>query len=216
MSHSPSRLELRVTAPSAPASTGRCSGPISGSAAPRRSDMSRHWLRARRRARGRRRSRPLPGVTFEHARGAMARARAAASRGPSADGADRDAARVGGRRAQPRRSMDLPATRTLADLTRDDRRRLVHAIAGVALPVPDSRGYSYAEVDRRRRRPDEIDPGTMESDGAGTVSGRRDPGRGRTSGRLQLPVGLVDGARGGTALAREPVSAGGPLARPGG
>jgi predicted Rossmann fold flavoprotein len=57
---------------------------------------------------------------------------------------------------------------TLAHLTREDRRRLAHALIGARLEVEDSRGYAYAEVTAGGVPLDEIDTATMES--------RRQPG----------------------------------------
>jgi predicted Rossmann fold flavoprotein len=52
---------------------------------------------------------------------------------------------------------------TLAHLTRDDRRRLVHALVAWPLAVEGSRGYNYAEVTAGGVSLDEIDPSTMAS-----------------------------------------------------
>jgi len=52
---------------------------------------------------------------------------------------------------------------TLAHFTRDDRRRLVHALIGWPLAVEGSRGYNYAEVTAGGVSLDEIDPSTMAS-----------------------------------------------------
>ncbi|HEX5215627.1 MAG TPA: NAD(P)/FAD-dependent oxidoreductase [Vicinamibacterales bacterium] len=52
---------------------------------------------------------------------------------------------------------------TLAGLTRDARRALVHATVGWPLPVTDSRGYNYAEVTAGGVDLTEIDPSTMAS-----------------------------------------------------
>ena len=51
----------------------------------------------------------------------------------------------------------------LAQLARDDRRRLVHALTRWVLPVVDSRGYTYAEATAGGVPLTEIDPATMES-----------------------------------------------------
>jgi predicted Rossmann fold flavoprotein len=51
----------------------------------------------------------------------------------------------------------------LADLTRADRRCLVHATLNCPLPVRDSRGYTYAEATAGGVDLSEIDPATMES-----------------------------------------------------
>ena len=52
---------------------------------------------------------------------------------------------------------------TLAALTRDARRALVHATVAWPLPVVDSRGYNYAEVTAGGVDLAEIDPSTMAS-----------------------------------------------------
>jgi len=52
---------------------------------------------------------------------------------------------------------------TLAHLSRDARRRLVHALLASPLAVRDSRGYNFAEVTAGGIPLDEIDPATMES-----------------------------------------------------
>jgi len=52
---------------------------------------------------------------------------------------------------------------TMAHVTREDRRRLAHAVLATPLEVEDSRGYSYAEVTAGGVPLDEIDTATMES-----------------------------------------------------
>ena len=52
---------------------------------------------------------------------------------------------------------------TMAHLTREDRRRLAHAVLATPLEVEDSRGYGYAEVTAGGVPLDEIDTATMES-----------------------------------------------------
>ena len=54
-------------------------------------------------------------------------------------------------------------TTSLADLSRDARRALVHALTALPLHVTSSRGYSYAEATAGGVTLDEIDPSTMES-----------------------------------------------------
>ncbi len=51
----------------------------------------------------------------------------------------------------------------LATLTRETRRRLVHALTAWPLDVLDSRGWNHAEVTAGGIALDEIDPATMES-----------------------------------------------------
>jgi predicted Rossmann fold flavoprotein len=57
----------------------------------------------------------------------------------------------------------LPADRALADVTREDRRRLVHGLTAWPLPVVDTRGYNFAEVTAGGVPLTEIDPATMAS-----------------------------------------------------
>jgi predicted Rossmann fold flavoprotein len=60
-------------------------------------------------------------------------------------------------------SLQLPGDRLLSALTREDRRRLVHALIAWPLPVLDTRGYNYAEVTAGGVDLSEIDPATMQS-----------------------------------------------------
>jgi predicted Rossmann fold flavoprotein len=57
----------------------------------------------------------------------------------------------------------IDASTTLSHLTREDRRRLIHALLEMPLDVRDSRGYNYAEVTAGGIPLTEIDPATMES-----------------------------------------------------
>jgi predicted Rossmann fold flavoprotein len=57
----------------------------------------------------------------------------------------------------------IPAEVTLAHVTREHRRRLVHSLLETPLAVTESRGYSYAEVTAGGIPLDEIDPATMQS-----------------------------------------------------
>jgi predicted Rossmann fold flavoprotein len=52
---------------------------------------------------------------------------------------------------------------TMAHVSRDDRRRLIHALVETPVEVVDSRGYGYAEVTAGGIPLDEIDPATMQS-----------------------------------------------------
>jgi predicted flavoprotein YhiN len=61
------------------------------------------------------------------------------------------------------RELDLDGTTRLAQLPRDARRRLVHALLEWPLPVRDSRGYNFAEVTAGGIPLEEIDPARMES-----------------------------------------------------
>lgn len=59
--------------------------------------------------------------------------------------------------------LGIPADRAAGELTRDDRRRLVHALTEWPLPVTGTRGYNYAEVTSGGVELTEIDPSTMQS-----------------------------------------------------
>ena len=58
---------------------------------------------------------------------------------------------------------EVPRETTLAHFSRDDRRRLSHALVGRPLPVVGDRGYTYAEATAGGVSLDEIDPSTMRS-----------------------------------------------------
>jgi predicted Rossmann fold flavoprotein len=60
-------------------------------------------------------------------------------------------------------ALSIPADLTLASLSRDDRRRVVHALSAWPLPVTDTRGYNFAEVTAGGVPLTEIDPSTMGS-----------------------------------------------------
>lgn len=125
-------------------------------------NASRHWLRARLEGRGAAMELSvLPGETFASIEQWLAgeqrkRPRtlvrtAIASRLPAAVA---DAWTEG---------ADVMPSTTLAHLTREDRRRLIHALVETPLAVRDSRGYNYAEVTAGGIPLTEIDPSTMES-----------------------------------------------------
>jgi predicted Rossmann fold flavoprotein len=146
--------------------TERIRGPLLwthfGISGPAALDMSRHWLRAR-----------LEGLTADVTANLL----------PEQTFETAETAWTAKARRQPRLALhsalaeQLPASLAaalihhagldagtkLADLTRDARRTLVHAITGLPLPVTDSRGYNYAEATAGGVALDEIDPATMES-----------------------------------------------------
>ena len=95
-------------------------------------------------------------------------------------------------------ALGIDASTTLASLTRDDRRRVSHALTAWPIPIVDSRGYNFAEAtaggvalhgDRS------VDDGVEVL--SGTLPGGRDAGRRRPPWRVQLSVGLVERGRGG-------------------
>jgi predicted Rossmann fold flavoprotein len=60
-------------------------------------------------------------------------------------------------------ALELDGTTPAAHFTRDDRRRLAHALAAWPLPVIGARGYTVAEATAGGVSLTEIDPATMES-----------------------------------------------------
>jgi predicted Rossmann fold flavoprotein len=60
-------------------------------------------------------------------------------------------------------ALGLSEELSMGRLERNDRRRLVRALAEWTLPVVDSRGYSFAEVTAGGIPLDEVDPSTMAS-----------------------------------------------------
>ncbi len=132
---------------------------ISGPAA---LDASRHWLRARLEGR------PVqvtasfaPGERFETMEDRWIAA--AAARPRQSIGAllaeSMPASMAEALAAATGTARDIP----LAQLTRDARRRLLHAILEWSLPIVDSRGYTYAEATAGGVRLDEVDVSTMGS-----------------------------------------------------
>ena len=125
-------------------------------------NASRHWARAQLEKRPVRLTLNLhPGERFEpvDARwidAAVERPRASVRSVLAADLPDAVAVAVLG-------VLGIPPDRTAAELTRDDRRRLVHALTEWPLPVIDTRGYTFAEVTSGGVDLTEIDPATMES-----------------------------------------------------
>jgi len=125
-------------------------------------NASRHWARARLEAREVRLTLNLhPGESFEHldarlVSAATARPRATLRSTIAADLPEAVAVAL-------LKALDLPVDLPLADLARDDRRRIVHALTAWPLPVADTRGYNFAEVTAGGVDLGEIDPSTMES-----------------------------------------------------
>jgi predicted Rossmann fold flavoprotein len=125
-------------------------------------DASRHWARARLEQRGVRLTLNLhPRERFDDVGARWLRAAAVKPRGTvrgtlAADLPDAVAAAV-------LRILEIQPDCALADLTRENRRRLIHALTEWPLPVTDTRGYNYAEVTAGGVDLGEIDPATMES-----------------------------------------------------
>ena len=125
-------------------------------------NASRHWARARLEGRRVRLTLNLhPRERFEDVEGrwiaaAAGRPRASVRAILAADLPDAVAVAALG-------VLGIPIELTAAELTRDDRRRLVHALVEWPLPVTDTRGYNFAEVTSGGVELTEIDPSTMES-----------------------------------------------------
>jgi predicted Rossmann fold flavoprotein len=125
-------------------------------------DASRHWARARLEGRSVRLTLNMhPRERFEDVdgrwiRAATSRPRASVRGMLAADLPDAVAVAALG-------VLGIPNELTAAELTRDDRRRLVHALVEWPLPVTDTRGYNFAEVTSGGVELTEIDPATMES-----------------------------------------------------
>ena len=158
----PAAMALRVDGRIAVRLAGSLLWTHFGVSGPLALDMSRHWHRAQ--VEGRDASvllNVLPGETFESAEAwfleqERSRPRALvatvlATRVPAAI-ADVWTQRAG-----------IAAEATMAHVSRERRRQLIHDLVDMPLPVVDSRGYSYAEVTAGGVPLEEIDPVTMES-----------------------------------------------------
>ena len=158
----PVRLDVRVDGSVSTRLDGAMLWTHFGVSGPVAMDASRHWLRARLEGRDVQVTASLcPGETFE----SLERDWVDAVR-------DRPRATV-----LSTLSSQLPASvasalfarlgiaddLALARLTREDRRRLIHALLAWPLAVVDSRGYNYAEATAGGVPLDEIDPSTMAS-----------------------------------------------------
>ncbi len=158
----PARIDVRVDGLITARITGSLLWTHFGISGPAALDASRHWLRARIEERPVSLSASFrPDTTFE----ALERAwvSLAASRPrltvQSALGYDMPDSMA----AAMLEHLDVAAGMPLADLRREDRRRLVHALVEWPLPVVDSRGYNFAEVTAGGVTLPEIDPSTMAS-----------------------------------------------------
>ena len=125
-------------------------------------NASRHWARARMEGRDVHLTLNMrPGERFEQVdanwtAAVSARPRATVRSTIAADLPDAVALAV-------LKVLELAPDLPLADLTRVDRRRIVHALTAWPLPVVDTRGYNFAEVTAGGVDLAEIDPATMES-----------------------------------------------------
>lgn len=141
-----------------------------GLSGPAAMDISRHWIAAR--ANDPTKAEPshrlrlnlLPGATFESVEAHLLRV---VSDTPAASVMDtlRPMGRLPGRLRELllQRELGLDPRTPMAQLPRDDRRALAHAVVGLELPVVGDRGFTFAEVTAGGVPLDEVDPGTMAS-----------------------------------------------------
>jgi predicted Rossmann fold flavoprotein len=133
-----------------------------GVSGPAALDVSRHWLRARLDGHDAAvTANLLPGRTFESLEDEwIALIRTKPKRTPASVLAESIPASVASALLD---RLQVPPDRVLADLPRDERRRLLQHALAWPLPFTDSRGYSYAEVTAGGVALTEIDPATMAS-----------------------------------------------------
>ena len=125
-------------------------------------DMSRHWLRARLEGHDAHLTINLAaGENFESLEQRWT-AQAVAKPRTSLQGLLTDLI-PGAVAAATLERLGLDPASQIANLSRLDRRRLVHAVIQWPVNISDSRGYNYAEATAGGVALDEIDPSTMES-----------------------------------------------------
>ena len=138
-----------------------------GLSGPAAMDVSRHWLAAQPPLGegGELRLSLLPGSRFEEVEAAMLRSVSVTPRARLVDVLQRLApeppARL--REALLREELALDPTTPIAQLPRDARRSLAHAVTGLPLPVVGDRGYTFAECTAGGVPLDEVDIKTMHS-----------------------------------------------------
>jgi len=125
-------------------------------------DMSRHWLRARLEERSSRVTLSLlPGESFESVDREWASLPAIKPRA-SVQGRLAELVPASVATALLQR-LAIEPSMPVAELSRNDRRRLIHALVEWPLHVDGNRGYNYAEATAGGVALDEIDPATMAS-----------------------------------------------------
>jgi predicted Rossmann fold flavoprotein len=157
----PVRLDLHAAGRRVARITGALLWTHFGISGPAALDVSRHWLRARLEGHAPGLDLTLvPDRTFEDleatwlSAAAPPRLRAATIVARHLPAAVAEAVTV---------TAGVRADRTMADLTRDERRRLVQRMLRWPLAIADSRGYNYAEVTAGGVDLSEVTAGTMES-----------------------------------------------------
>jgi predicted Rossmann fold flavoprotein len=155
-------LTLRTGGSVATTQTGSMLWTHFGISGPAALDLSRHWLRARLEGRDAEATANLtPELGFETLEDfwlEQARHRPRAMLGTIL------ATKIPAAVAQGvLAGLGIDASTTLASVTRDDRRRLTHALTAWPIPIVDSRGWNFAEATAGGIPLHEIDPSTMES-----------------------------------------------------
>jgi predicted Rossmann fold flavoprotein len=158
----PAALTLRV----AGKTLVRLEGPLLwthfGASGPVVLNLSRHWHRATLEGRAPEvRLSVLPGDTFESLEGRLLDEAGARPRAQIATVLAGWVPQAIAAAWLERVGLDRETT--MAHVSREDRRRLAHALLDSPLDVQDSRGYAYAEVTAGGVPLDEIDTATMES-----------------------------------------------------
>jgi predicted Rossmann fold flavoprotein len=159
----PAELMLRVEGAMSVRLTGSLLWTHVGISGPVTLNLSRHWLRARLDGRPAELSMSfVPGRTFEEID--VSWAAPASRRGSTMQiGTALGALLPASVAAAIPGALGVDGAVTLAHVTRENRRRLSHALTGWPLDVTGSRGYTYAEATAGGVALDEIDPETMES-----------------------------------------------------
>lgn len=158
----PARIDVRVDERIAARIDGALLWTHVGVSGPAALDASRHWLRARLEGR------PValtasfrPDATFESLDRAWVSLAAGRPRLTVRSALEHDV--PGSMAAAMLDHLSVDGGGTLAELGREERRRIVGALVEWPLPVVDSRGYTYAEVTAGGVELTEIDPSTMAS-----------------------------------------------------
>jgi hypothetical protein len=158
----PVRFDVRVDNGSATRIPGSLLWTHFGISGPAALDLSRHWLRAELERQPAQVTASLtPDVTFETLEGEWTEATRLRPRtSVTARLSERLPASIAAAIAD---ALGFPSDRTLATVTREDRRRVLHALTAWPFEITGSRGYNYAEVTAGGVALGEVDAGTMES-----------------------------------------------------
>jgi len=158
----PARIDVRVDGAIAARIVGAMLWTHFGISGPAALDASRHWLRARLEGRDTRLTASFrPDETFESLEHAWIDLATGRPRLTVQTALSREL--PGSMASAMLEHLSIAAGTVLAELAREDRRRLVRALVEWPLPVTDSRGYRYAEVTAGGVPLSEINPASMAS-----------------------------------------------------